>query len=277
VFATLNRLAILSLGLFIVSLVSSVAAQVPSTSGSPATRNAVLIVAISPEIMVDGVETEVEVTVAYELNSHDKGLVELTSNALRSQSMSPFASQPVAKGSGTISIKGKLTPRFWNEIAPAKVGAFLVVSDGELTKRTAAASDQTRVTLTPRSGAPETQAKNPNPRHVYEDALRIKSISPDTFVAGQRVEVTVVISYELLSREAGEIGLGFSRGLSPGYSVASHTRVQSGKGELTLKGWVTPQRTGTLPFGKVHVNLVEYPRRERTAVLANDAETVEVK
>ena len=247
------------------------------TTVPPAARNAVLIVSMTPETLVDGVETDVQVTVAYELNSHDKGLVELTSNAMRSQAMSPFASQVVAKGSGTITISGKLTPRHWNDITPAKLGAFLVVSDGELTKRIPAASDQKRLVLALRPGAPETQAKNPNPRQVYEDSVRIKSISPSSFVVGQRVEVTVVVSYELLSREEAELGLGFSRGLAPGYSVASRTRIGIGKGEITLKGWMIPYRTGTLPFAKVHVTLVEYPRRERTAALANDAETVEVK
>lgn len=266
--------ALLAVGL--VSAASTGVAQSGANAPAPA-RNAVLIVAMTPATLVDGVETEVEVTVAYELGSHDKGLVELTSNALRAQSMSPFASQPVSKGSGTITIKGRLTPRHWNNVTPAKLGAFLVVSDGELTKRTAAASDQKRLTLALRPGASETQPKNPNPRDVYEDGLRIKSISPESFVAGQRVEITVVVAYELLSREEAEIGVGFTRGVGPGHTIATRTRVEIGKGELTLRGWVTPQRTGSLPFGKVHVNMVEYPRRERTAVLASDAETVEVK
>lgn len=258
-------------------LAASVGKAQPATPSNSGPRNAVMIVSMTPETVVDGVETEIEVTVAYELNSHDKALVELTSNAMRAQSMSPFASQPVSKGSGTVTIKGKVTARHWNGTVPTRLGAFLVTMDNERMQRVALANDLTRLGVTLRPGAPETQATNPNPRDIYEDGIRIKSISPNTFVAGQRVEITVVVSYELLSREEGEIGLGFSRGVAPGYSITSRTRVPIGKGEATLKGWVTPQRTGSLPFGKVHVNLVEYPHRERFSPLANDSETVEVK
>jgi hypothetical protein len=239
--------------------------------------NSVLIVSVLPETLVDGVESDIEVTIAYELTSSDKALVELTANTMRAQSMSPFASQLVPKGSGTVTIKGKLTARHWNTVAPARLGAFLVVMDSERMQRSALANDQRRLALALRSGAPETQATNPNPSVVYEDAIRIKSISPATFMAGRRVEITVVVSYELLSREEGEIGLGFSRGVATGHTIASKTRVPIGKGETTLKAWVTPQRTGSLPFGKVHVTLVEYPHRQRYSPLANDAETVEVR
>lgn len=156
---------------------------------------------------------------------------------------------------------------------------MLVVAEGALTQRKSVASDQKKLVLTLRPGAPETQPKNPNPRDVYEDGIRIKSISPDTFVADQPVEITVVVSYELLSREEAELGVGFSRGFASGYSIGSRSKtvVKIGKGELTLRALVTPRRTGSLPFGKVHVNMIEFPHRERTSVLASDAETVEVR
>jgi hypothetical protein len=264
--------------IWLVALLVLVTARI-SHGQTPAAVNSVLIVGMTPAALVDGVETEVEVTVAYEFSSHDRGLLEICSNHLRAQSMVPFASQELGRGTGTVTLKGKLTPRFWNNQVPAKISAMLVVAEGALTQRKSVASDQKKLTLSLRPGAPETQPKNPNPRDVYEDGIRIKSISPETFVADQPVELTVVVSYELLSREEGELGLGFSRGSAPGYSVSSQSkaRVKIGKGEVTLRAMVTPRRTGSLPFGKVHVNLVEFPRRERTSVLASDAETVEVR
>lgn len=263
-----------TLGLLICAAISAGAKPAPD---APESGNAIFIVRVSPEAVIDGVETELEVTVAYELNSHDEGLIELTSNSLRARSMSPFASHQISKGTGTLTLKGNLTAREWSSLSPARLGTFLVVSDGELTRRKISAIDETRLTTLPRPGAPEDQPTNPNPRDIYEDGIQIKSVTPDTFVAGERTEVTVTVSYELLSREAGEIAVGFSRGKGPGYSVTGKAQVTAGKGDIMLKAWVTPQHTGSLPFGKIHVNLAEYPHRARFSPLASDSATVEVK
>src|SRR4051812_40214157 len=83
--------------------------QTPST---PTAKDSLLVTTLSPATFVDGVETEVEVTVAYELASHPEALVELGANTLKPQMFSTFATVKVSRGAGTVTLKGKITPRF---------------------------------------------------------------------------------------------------------------------------------------------------------------------
>jgi hypothetical protein len=256
-------------------------AQVPPTSVTPATpptsKDAVFIVAMAPESLVDGIETEVELTVAYELTSKPEAIIELAANNLRPQSASPFTSQRVTQGSGTVTVRGKLTPRFWTDNIVPRVTALLVVPGVELTQRKAVASDNKAVLVTLRPNPSETYTVNPNPSVVHEDGVRIKSITPDRFVDGQAVELEVVVSYDLRSRETGELTLNLSRGVANSYTSVIKLEVKASNREAVLRGRVVPKRTGTLPFAKIQVNLFELPRRTRSIPLANDSETVEVK
>jgi hypothetical protein len=240
-------------------------------------RSSILIVGVSPATFVDGVETETEITVAYELLGHAQGIVDVSSNTLRPQSFSPFTSQIVNQGSGTLTLRGKFTPRIWSSNIPTKINVHLGVAPGPLGPRTAVGSDQRKIAVASRPGAPETQASNPNPRDVYEDSITIKSVSPAVFVEGKEVEIVVVVRYELLSREEGEINLGITRESGTGYTIKGKTRVKIGAGETSVTAKVIPKRTGSLPFSKVHVNLSEYPHRRSWSPLATDAETVEVQ
>lgn len=236
-----------------------------------------MIVGVMPATLTDGVETDVEVTVAYELDAQAEALLEIGSNSLSPRGFSPFGSQRITKGAGTITVRGKLTPRFWtNNIVP-KISAFLVVPGDQVTQRKVAASDQVAIAVALRPGAAESQPVNPNPSIVYEDGLRIKSVNPVHFVAGQAADVEVVVSYELLSRETGEVSLLCTQGRPNGYVLLTKQQVSAGKGEVVLRGRVQAQRTGSLPFMKIQVNMSEFPRRPRTSMLGSDSETVEVR
>jgi hypothetical protein len=264
--------AVASLLLFGVSLIR---AQAPSAPPAAA-KDTVMVVGMSPASFVDGVETEVEVKVAFELDAQPEGVIEIGANTLTARGFSSFASQRVVRGSDIVTLRGKFTPRFWTANIVPRLSAMLVVPGEELTQRKVMASDNKAITVTLRPNPSETYAVNPNPSVVREDGLRIKSITPDRFVEGQPVIVEVVVSYELVSREAGEINLGFSQGRANAYSSSVKQQVSAGQGEIVIRGRVVPKRTGNLPFMKIHVNMAEFPRRPRFTPLASDAETVEV-
>ena len=256
-------------------------AQVPTrtrkSTTPPVSKDALFIVSMTPESLVDGVETEVELVVAYELKSAPEALIEVAANNLKAQSFTPFTSQRVTQGNGMATVRGKLTPRYWTANVVPRITAFIVIPGAEVTSRKVVASDTKAVIVALRPNPPETYAVNPNPSVVHEDGVRIKSLRPQSFVEGQEVDVEVTVTYDLQSREVAELTLGFSRGRASAYFPVTKLQVQRGQGEVVLRGRVTPQRTGSLPFAKLHINLSEFPRRERSVALATDSETVEVR
>ena len=261
---------------WIACLGATARAQVVTKSPPPPeAKELVFIVAVSPTSFVDGVQTEVEVTVAYDLQAKPEALIEIGSNTTRPHAFSPFASQRVEQGSGTIIVRGKFTPRFWTSNVVPRISAHLVVSGEQVTQRKSLASDQKAFALALRPNPSATYSVNPSPSVVYEDGLRIKSIRPAQLVEGQPVDIEVVVSYELLSREVGEMTLGFSSRPNA-YAAVDRQQVKIGKGEIVLRGRVVPRRTGSLPFAKLQVSLLEFPKRLPSAVLALEAETVEV-
>ena len=70
----------------------------------------VLIIGVSPATFDDGRETEVTVTVAYELVSFDEAEVQLGANDLHPQGFGHFAFTKVKKGTGTITLRENLCP-----------------------------------------------------------------------------------------------------------------------------------------------------------------------
>lgn len=238
--------------------------------------NALMIVGVTPVTFADGIETEVAVTVAYELVDAPAALIEIVSNAVPAQKIHPFASQRVEKGSGTITLREKFRPRFWTPTLVPKIGAALIVPDVEFAPRKAVAADQRRITLTLTPETDAAEVARPASPVIAEDGISIKSIVPDRFVEGQAVDVEVTVSYELLSHEGAEIVLGFSNGRATGYSSAARVPVKIGRGEIVLRGRMMPKTSGALRFAKVHVDLFEVPRRIPSVAIANDAETVRV-
>ncbi len=252
-------------------------AQVPGNAPPPVSSDVIFIVAMTPESVTDGVETEVALTVAYDLTSAPEAVIDLAANTLRPESFSTFTSLRVTQGSGTVTVQGKLTPRFWTANIVPRVKALLVVAGDPLMPRKATASDGKAMAVVLRPNASETYAVNPNPSVVHENGVRIKSITPDRFVEGQPIDVEVVVNYELRSSDVGELGLNFSRGMANSYFSVTRLQVNAGSGEAVLRGRVVPKRTGKLPFAKLHVILNEFPKRQRTVALASDDETVEVR
>jgi len=260
--------------LFSLCAIASLQAQ-PKGIAEDLAGDTILIVGISPANFDDGRETEVNVTVAYNLVSFDEAEIQLGTNALQAQGFSDFAFAKVKQGTGTITIPGKFVPRHWGAATPARIAAYLTGGDNSLTRKRPVAADQVRITVAPRS-QPESDSHNPNPSTTFEDTLRIVAVSPEILIAGQKTEVEVTVAYELLSREAGEINLGHSGGRGNGYVIAGNARVSIGKGEIVVHASLTPVKTGKLPYTKLFVNLSEFPHRETWSPLANDSHTVEL-
>jgi hypothetical protein len=248
-----------------------------ASSAQPNTEDAILIIGISPESFEDGKESPVDVTIAYDLTSSDEAVLDLGSNELMAHGFQPVAHTLVKKGNGTVTISGKLVPRYWSSSAPAKVSAHLTIDDDSPSRRRVLAADNTRIVVTRRARPPESDPRNPNPSVIYDDTVSIKSVTPDNFVAGQETEVAVTVAYELLSREEGEINLGCNLGRGNGYQIIARTLVKIGSGETVVKARFVPTRTGKMPFAKIFVNLSEYPHRQSWAPLANDSHTLEVR
>ena len=248
-----------------------------SAQPKPAPQDTILIIGVSPDSFQDGEEAIVEVTVAYDLTSYGEAAIDLTANELRAQAFSPVGTTRVKRGTGTATITGKLTPRYWTSTTPAKIGANLTGADDALAPRKIVAHDDTRITVARRPHPPESDPVNPNPADVYDDNVVIKSVSPEVLIEGQETEVAVTIAYELLSREAGEINLGFNAGRGNGYTIIGSTVIKIGQGETIVRARLVPMRTGKLPFAKIFVNLSEYPHRQKWSPLAGDSRAVEVR
>lgn len=243
----------------------------------PAPADAILIVGISPETFVDAQETEVTVTIAYHLDSSDEGVIDLSSNELQANGFSPFAHHRVQKGSGTVSLTGKMMPRYWTPSVPAKIHVSLRSSTADpVIQRRPLASDDMTIAVARPDRPPEKHPENPNPSEVYADTISIKSVTPVKMREGQETLVTVIVTYELLSREEGQINLGYNEGRGNGYRIIGSTLIKIGQGEATLQAKILPAKTGPLPFSKVFVNLSEYPHRQSWSPLAGDSQVVEI-
>ncbi|HET7538052.1 MAG TPA: hypothetical protein VFJ90_16445 [Candidatus Didemnitutus sp.] len=247
------------------------------TRGQPTGTDTILIVSMSPEKFEDGKETSVEVTIAYDLTSFDEAVIDIAANQLRPQSLGSIGNLRVKRGIGVVTVTGKFVPRYWTPSMPARISAHLAGGEDPLVNRRVLAHDETRIAVAKRPHPAESDPTNPNPADVYDDAVTITSVTPETFVEGEETEITVAVAYELLSREQGQINLGFNEGRGGGYRIIGSTLIKAGAGETVLKARVVPKRTGKLPFAKVFVNLSEYPHRPTWSPLADDSHTIEVR
>ncbi len=247
----------------------------PQSISPPA--DAILIIGVSPESFLDAQETEVTAIIAYHLTSSEEGMINLNSNELHAQAFSPFAHLRVKRGSGTVSVSGKMMPRYWSSNAPAKISVSLnSITDDPVIQRRPLATDDTVIAVAKPERPPENDPRNPNPSVVYEDTITIKAVKPERLIEGQETEITVTVAYELLLREQGQINLGYSEGRGNGYRIVGSTLIEIGTGEATLQARIVPVKTGPLPFSKIFVNLSEYPHRQRWAPLAGDSQAVEI-
>lgn len=261
---------------FVSAGVSAVAAQSAARAPAP---DALMIVGVSPATFADGAKTPVEVTVAYDLSSCDEAVLELCANELRAQGFGVVTSQPIKRGTGTITLAGELVPRFWSAVTPAKIMVNIWREDDSPSRRRTLAADDLPLTGSqPQSAAPGGRAvETPAGSETYDDAIAIKSVAPEVLVAGQETEIVVAVAYALFSRADGEINLGSSAGRTNGYTIVGRTQIKIGQGDAVVRARIVPTRTGRLPFTKLFVNLSEYPHRARWAPLATDSTTLEVR
>lgn len=247
-----------------------------AAAGSEGAEDVIMITGISPETLASGEEVEVEVRVAYVLHSRDAGAIRLTANLLAPNADRSFASVAVTKGTGEITIRGRIVPRYWSSSVSFGVNAALVVAEGDALQTRALSVDRANFQVNP---APDGQNAGPWPAvpATYVDGATIVSISPEAFEEGVDQEIVVKVKYELLSREEGELSLSASYGSLAARRTIGSTRVKIGQGVAEIRAILLPKKTAGLPVARLLVTLDEFPRSRPSAALAWDEATITVK
>ncbi len=235
----------------------------------------IFITSLTPTAVTEEEEIEIVATVSYDLKSAETAVIDLNFNLRSPQGMSSMASAVVKNGSGTVTLKARLTPRLWSDTISFKAMASLARVDEQLMRRMIA-SDEVKIPVA-KSGRTGAARSTPEVEKIFENGIRIVSIAPDTFQEGVSTEIAVTVDYELLSREEGIISLGSNAGRPTGYVIIGKASVKMGKGTTVLKAKLVPKKTNELPFGKIHVGLSEYPHPKRWSPLAVDSLTVAVE
>ena len=111
-----------------------------------------------------------------------------------------------------------------------------------------------------------------------EDSINIKSVSPNRgLVDGADTNFTVVIGYTLVSKDSGELMIGFNNGDSVGtYTMISDATaiIDKGWGEHTFNVTVRVKDWGGRGDFKVYVNLSEHPHPFSWSPLASDTQVL---
>ena len=110
------------------------------------------------------------------------------------------------------------------------------------------------------------------------DSISIKSVSPGSgLVDGADTTFTVVIEYTLISKDSGELMIGFNNGDSVGnYTMISDATaiIDKGSGEHTFNVTVRVKDWGGRGDFKVYVNLSEHPHPFSWRPLASDTQAL---
>lgn len=264
------------LGLKILCLFAALSGgAMPVSADSVSSQDVIMIASIAPKIVASGEEVEVTIRIAYNLVSRPTGAIRITANYLEPNDDHVIASQAIESGMDELTIKAALTPRYWSPTVSFGVNAALLVSSGADLRTKALSIDRLNLQVQPPK-AEKIGVSVPDPVGTYVDGLSIVSVRPESFGEGVEQEIVVVVAYELLSRERGRVSLSIN-GEKPAvrYSVTSE-RVDIGKGEVTLRGMVSPQKTAGLPIGRLLVTLGEFPAGKRSVPLAWDEATIGV-
>lgn len=111
-----------------------------------------------------------------------------------------------------------------------------------------------------------------------EDSINIKSVSPSSgLVDGADTDFTVVIEYTLVSKDSGEVMIGFNNGDSVDtYTMISDATaiVDKGSGEHTFNVTVRVKDWGSRGDFRVYVNLSEHPHPFSWSPLASDTQVL---
>lgn len=102
------------------------------------------------------------------------------------------------------------------------------------------------------------------------DYISIIGTVPEKLIAGQEQEITIYVTYNLQSTDAGEIAVGFNRSSPNGYGIDQTRTIARGAGELQITTKVKPQSWGEFTFFKVFAHLAESPHGPRWSPLAGD-------
>jgi len=73
------------------------------------------ILKVEPVAVVDGIETEFTVEVAYRLVSVPEGEVQIGFNTIQPMAYTMTEAEPIEAGAGTLMLKAKVVPRDWKE------------------------------------------------------------------------------------------------------------------------------------------------------------------
>ena len=111
---------------------------------------------------------------------------------------------------------------------------------------------------------------------TFVDGVSILSISPDHFEAGVPQDIVVKVSYELLSREDGQISLSVSEGDSASRRRIGTQRVRIGQGETEVRARFRPVGIAGLPLARILVSLNEFPSGPVSTPLATDEDTITI-
>lgn len=111
-----------------------------------------------------------------------------------------------------------------------------------------------------------------------EDRISIQSVSPNSgLVDGADTNFTVVIGYTLVTKNSGEVMIGFNNGDSVGtYTMISDATaiIDKGSGEHTFNVTVRVKDWGGRGDFKVYVNMSEHPHPFSWSPLASDTQAI---
>jgi hypothetical protein len=111
-----------------------------------------------------------------------------------------------------------------------------------------------------------------------EDSISIKSVSPSSgLVDGADTDFTVVIKYTLVSKDSGELMIGFNNGdRVDTYTMLSDATaiIDKGSGKHTFNVTVRVKDWGGRGDFKVYVNLSEHPHPFSWSPLASDTQVL---
>lgn len=266
-----------SLWCILIGLTLNVPIEVNAQRIPGITGDVIFITSITPAQFTDGVETEVEVEITYDLVSEKRGVLVFGFNELGPDRLMPKARIPIQQGPGSQIIHIKVVPRYWSDTIGFKASAYIECTANEGAERWYAAADYRRLPLHRGEVSQVSNRNNSRPDETFEDGIMIVSVSPDHFVDGKSQEVVVRVKYELLSRDKGEINVGSSDGRSNGYTIVGSARVDIGQGETEIRATIVPRKTGDLPYAKIFVNLSEFPHRPHWSPVADDSVVVAVE
>ncbi len=115
------------------------------------------------------------------------------------------------------------------------------------------------------------ESKTPSP-----DSITITNIKPTTAIAGTDTTFDVTVSYTLISKDSGEINIGFNNYNVEGFGMIDKQIVSKGSGAAHFSVKVTPVNWGTSGDFQCLVNLSENPHPQSWSPLASYKDVIDV-